>query len=431
MKTIAFVCLWLGFCGFALATSTNNAQPLTLAQAHEAALRNHPRIAVAQLRALAARQVTRQVQAGYFPTATANVVAVGAEDANTRLAAGGGLNNPSVFERNAEGLTITQMITDFGRTANLAGSAKLHAQAEEENTQATREQILLEVDASYYAALQAQSVTLVGEQTVATRQILLEQVSAMASNHLRSDLDVSFAQVSVDEARLLLSRAQNDLRSAYAQLSNLTGLPQKENYVLSEEPLPMDVATNVSEYVEAALRSRPDLLRLREEHESAMSFAKAEKALHYPTLSASASVGVIPIGDRQLPNNYAAAGLNLSLPLYAGGQFTARQKEAALRAQATAESVREQENNVIRDVHISWLNAQNAWDRYRITGRLLDNANLSFTLAEARYTNNLSSIVELNQAQLSKTAAEISYANTKYEYLLRRSALDFQTGSLR
>jgi len=123
--------------------------------------------------------------------------------------------------------------------------------------------------------------------------------------------------------------------------------------------------------------------------------------------------------------------LNLSLPLYAGGQFTARQKEAALRAQATAESVREQENNVIRDVHISWLNAQNAWDRYRITGRLLDNANLSFTLAEARYTNNLSSIVELNQAQLSKTAAEISYANTKYEYLLRRSALDFQTGSLR
>ncbi len=100
-------------------------------------------------------------------------------------------------------------------------------------------------------------------------------------------------------------------------------------------------------------------------------------------------------------------------------------------AKAAEESLRDQENQVVRDVRIAWLNAQNAFDRLRITLQLVKNASRSFDLAQARYQNGASSIVELNQTQLNKISAEIGYANTKYEYLLRRSALDFETGTLR
>ncbi len=86
---------------------------------------------------------------------------------------------------------------------------------------------------------------------------------------------------------------------------------------------------------------------------------------------------------------------------------------------------------MIRDVRIAWLDAQNAFDRFRITGQLLENARQSYSLAQARYNNGISSIVEFNQAQLNLVSAQISYANTQYEYLLQRSALDFQTGALR
>jgi outer membrane protein TolC len=51
-------------------------------------------------------------------------------------------------------------------------------------------------------------------------------------------------------------------------------------------------------------------------------------------------------------------------------------------------------------------------------------------LAQARYRNGISSIVEFNQAQLNLLSAQITYADTQYEYLLKRSALSFQTGSL-
>jgi outer membrane protein len=119
------------------------------------------------------------------------------------------------------------------------------------------------------------------------------------------------------------------------------------------------------------------------------------------------------------------------MPIYAGGLYAARQQEAELRSQAAAEALRDLENNVIRDVRIAWLNTQNAFDRLRITRRLLENAKQSYDLAQARYANGISSIVELNQAELNEISAEIAYANTQYEYLLQRSALNYQTGALR
>ncbi len=293
---------------------------LTLQQAHEAALRDHPLIHVGDLKALLLRQVAREVESGYYPNLSANVVAVGTTKDNTRLGAIGALNNPAIFNRNAEGLMLSQLITDFGRTANLTGSAKLQAEAAADNAQATREQILLAVDGAFYAALQAQSVTRVAQQTITNRQTFLDQVSELAKVKLRSELDVSFARVNVEDARLVLSKSQNDLQAGFTQLSTLMGLRAPTDYRLAEEPLPLEVSTNVTDFVQQALRLRPDLLSLRNQRDAALKFARGEKALSYPTISAVASAGVIPIGDSQLPDNYAAAGVVLSVPLFAGSR---------------------------------------------------------------------------------------------------------------
>jgi outer membrane protein len=413
-----------------VAANSQSPEPLTLHQAHETALRNHPLISVADLKALAAKQVTREVQSAFFPNLSANVMSVGTADQNTRLAAIGGLNNPLIFDRNAEGLNLTQLITDFGRTANLAGSAKLRAQAEADNARATREQILLAVDGAFYGALRAQAVTRVAEKTVATRQTFLDQVSALATNKIRSDLDVSFARFDLEDARLILIKAQNDLQAAFAQLSNLLGERNAKTYQLGEEPLPAVVSTNVSLFVEEALRSRPDLVSLQSSRDAALKFARAEKALAYPTLSAIGSAGLIPVGDSTLPQNYAAAGVSVNLPLFTGGLLSARRQQAELQARAAEESLRDLEDNIIRDVRIAWLNAQNAYDRYHITAQLVANARQAFDLAQARYNAGISSIVEFDQAQLNLISAQITYATTQYEYLTQRSVLNFQIGAL-
>lgn len=404
---------------------------LSLQQAHEMALRNHPLISVADLKALASRQVLTQVRAGFFPQVSANALAVGTSQENTRLSAIGALNNPAIFDRQAEGLMISQLITDFGRTANLSKSARYQAEAANESAQATREQILLAVDGAYFSALQAQAVTRVAAQTVTNRQTFLDQVSELARNKIRSELDVSFAKVNVEDAQLLLVKAQNDLDASFAQLSDVLGSAKTQTFQLLEQPLPPQVSTNIYDFIQLAMHYRPDLLSLQSQEQASLKFARAQRDARFPSVAAVGTAGVTPIGNSALPDNFAAAGVVVDLPIFAGGLYVARQRQAELDAQAAGQTLRSLEDDIIRDVRIAWLNSQNAFDRYRISGELLANAQQSYTLTEARYRAGLSDIVEINQAELNLISAQISAANTLYEYLVERSALAFQTGQIK
>jgi outer membrane protein len=66
--------------------------------------------------------------------------------------------------------------------------------------------------------------------------------------------------------------------------------------------------------------------------------------------------------------------------------------------------------------------------RLGVTAQLLSQANQSLALAQTRYKLGLSSIVELSQAQLQQTEAEITNTNAQYQYRLTLAALNFQTG---
>ncbi len=412
------------------AVDTNAAQTLTLAGAQALALQNHPQIAAANYRALAAQEAVKETRSGYFPNANVYADAVGADSEEARILAGG-LNNPSVYDRAAGGLAVSQLITDFGRTANLTASSKFQAQAENQNANATREQVLLQVNVSYFSTLEAQAVLRVAQQTVNTRQLLLDQVSLLASNKLKSELDVSFARVALEEGRLMLQKAQNDADDAMTSLSTALGYREPRQFRLIESSQSVFSSTNdISKLVETALAERPELLSLRDERDAALRFAKSERDSRLPTISAVGVAGDAPSHDSHLPDNYAVGGVQLSLPLFAGGFYVARQREAELKAQSDDELLRTAEDNIVRDVHIAWLNLNNALEQLRTTEQLVRNAAEAYDLAEARYKIGSSSIVELSQAQLSLTSAQIANTNARYDVLIQQANLDYQTGAL-
>lgn len=405
-----------------------NVVSMTLREAENMAMTNHPKITQAELIALASAQVVRETRSSFFPRISADVTSVGTTGSNTRVAAGA-LNNPLILERNAEGVTATQLITDFGRTANLTASSKLQARAQDQNALATRAQILVALDSAYFSALQAQSILGVAKQTVATRQYTFDQVSQLATNKLKSGLDVSFAQVDLDTSKLLLANANNDLQSAFAELSNVLGDRQQRSFHLAEEPIPASSVPDDPDLVQTTLRNRPDLVQLRLESDAAQRFARAQRDLHYPTISAVGTAGVIPIHEPALKQNYAAAGVNLSLPIFEGMLFDAREKEAQLRARAAAENLRDAEDNAIRDVRVAALNVTYAQEQLTLTAQLLASANQAFELAQTRYKVGSSSIVELSQAQLNQTEAQIAQAKARYQFQIRDAILNYQLGN--
>src|SRR5206468_4636023 len=118
----------------------------------------------------------------YAPSLQGNLTGVGADN-GSRLAAGG-LNNPVIYNRVGTGLSVGQMITDFGRTSNLVAMAKLQASAQDQVTETTRAQILLNTSRAYLAGLRAEAAMKVATQTVPARQLVSDQVAALAESTL-------------------------------------------------------------------------------------------------------------------------------------------------------------------------------------------------------------------------------------------------------
>jgi outer membrane protein len=66
-----------------------------------------------------------------------------------------------------------------------------------------------------------------------------------------------------------------------------------------------------------------------------------------------------------------------------------------------------------------------------LTKQLLEQAQLALDLAQARYDLGLGSIVELSQAQLGLTSAQIANTSALYDYEAQRVAIDYAIGALR
>ncbi len=392
-------------------------------------MKNNPQLAAATLVAAASSQVPAQYRSAYFPTLLASATGVDAEN-GTRMAVGG-LTNPIVYDHVAGGITVNQMVTDFGRTGNLVDMAKLRADAQNQTAEQTRADILLTTGQAYFGVLRAQAVLQIARQTVETRQLVADQVTALANSKLKSMLDVSFANVNLGDAKLLLVQSENSLKAVQSQLAAVLGLPGGTSFDLAEEPMPEPLPDQPDELVQQALQNRPDLKGLHLEQSAAEKFASAEHALHYPNIGIMGAAGLVPAGASEVADHYGAIGVNINIPIFNGGLFKARETEAKLQSEAAMKRVNDLEFQVGRDVRIAYLNGKTAYDRLALTEQMLSQAQSSLDLAQSRYTLGLSSIVELSQAQLNLTSAQIAAASAKYDWQAYRLNVDFQIGTLK
>lgn len=405
------------------------ARKLTLTEAEQIAIGAHPRLGSAKFLAGAARSVIVETRAAYYPAITGAVTGAEAERGSTLAA--GNLTTSSLFSRLSGGVYLNQLVTDFGRTTSLAQTAQLRADAQDRNVDLTRAQIRLRVQQAYFRALQAQSVLRVAQQTVDARRLTLRRVSALAQSQLKSTLDVSFADVNLSEAELTLYRAENEQQASRSELAAAIGSEPYAMFDLVDEPMPDPLPPDAHPLIGEALKERPDLAAIRLSRDAAERFAEAERRLRLPSVNILGAAGALPARDSRLQGQYSAAALNVTIPVFNGRAFSARYSEAEQRAQAAGKDVQDLEIQIAREVRIAWLNSASAVRRMEVTAKLVTQAAQALRLAQSRYELGLSSIIELSQAELNKTSADIENAAATYDYQLQRSALNYVTGALR
>ena len=403
--------------------------PITREQAEQLALKNNPRITADRLLSLAEAETVREARSAELPQVSANLTAVKAEDAS-RIGAGQ-LNSSRLYTHAGAGGTLSQLITDFGRTSSLIATTRLRTKAQQQSARATEQDVIYATDQAFYRLLGAQALLDVANQTLAARRDVQNVTGALTKSKLKSDLDLSIASSDVSQAQLLQLDASNQVQSANAALAALLAAAPNTVYQGVEEganpPLPPE---NAAPLQSAALAQRPDLNALSLRAKADESYAKAQSRQRLPTISANAVGGVTPVRPDGVfgENWYAAGGVNLSLPIFTGFRISAEAKEAQLRASAQEKQTANLANNVQRDVQTSTLSAQTAFRRIAVTEAFRTQAAQALSLAQTRYQLGLSSIVELSQAQLQSTQAAVAATSAKYDYLLALRSLDYVTG---
>ncbi|MGI4831692.1 MAG: TolC family protein [Janthinobacterium lividum] len=402
---------------------------LTIAEAETMALANQPRMLAAQLRSQASSQRIREARSGYFPTVVFNATGVRVADPGTSTAAGN-ITTSSISDRFAYGGSLTQLVTDFGRTNALVHSERSSAQAQADVATLTRAQVRLNVRDAYYQVLGGEAALRAARASQANRHLIARQLNALAQGQLRSTLDVNFAEVLASEADLAVVQAQSVVAQQRARLTTAMGATRTVAATLVEPMAPQPLVSDPDALVPQAQGQRADLIAVEAQQHAAQQFANAERKLSYPTLNVLGAAGQIPFHDHTLQGDYAAAGFNLNIPVFNGGLFAARRTEAALEANARNQDVQELHLEVTEQVRDAWFQADEAFKSIDVTTRLIAQSKEALRLAQTRYDAGLGSIVELNEAELNETSAEISAANANYTYLSRRAELDFAAGLL-
>jgi len=423
------VCL-LSLAGFGQQSDPAHANStLTLVQAETIAVANQPRILAARLRARAAAERVRQTHAALLPTAAFNATGVRVADTGTSTAAGA-LTTSSLSDRFAYGGNIVQMVTDFGRTSALIASSRARENAQQDAATLTTAQVKLDVREAYFEVLGAEAVLRAAREAQANRHLISHQIGALAASQLRSTLDVNFAGVLESQAELAVVRAQSTVEQQRVHLATAMGLQEPISASLVDVPLPAQLAPDAGALLPEADAQRADLNESQSQQQAAAQFAKAEKRLSYPTLNALGAAGRIPFRDHTLHDSYAAAGFNLNIPVFNGGLFASRRAEADLEATARSRDMDELKLEVNEQVRDDWYKANEAFQTLDVSARLVAQSREALRLAQARYNAGLGSIVELNEAQLNETSAEIDSADATYSYLARRAELDYAIGLL-
>jgi TolC family type I secretion outer membrane protein len=438
-RSVIWFTLWILFAfvfvPYAYAqTAPSQAPPLSLQEAVDAALRNHPTIRMGQATIDAAQQRVQQQIAGYLPSGgyaytysrqqRAVTAAVGG------IQVGGAVQQraPSaqIFNFHSTNVSLSQLLFDFGRTLNNIQSAIASAEASAADLETTKQSVIFNTKQAYYTVLSTQRLQYVAEETVRQNQKHLEEAQARFDVGIAPRFDVTQAQVQVSNAELSLVDARNNVALGFETLRRAMGQPEPIRATLVDALDYSPVAVKDEDIIEQAYAQRPELASLRAQQRAAEKNISAIKKQFLPSVSGAAQYNWT---GREYPLQEGWSwGVTLSVPIFDNILTVPQLGEA----QATLRNLQAQEEDlhqqVTLEVRQSLLNVRRATESIRVSEENLRQAQENLDLAEGRYAAGVGNIIEVTDAQVSLTSAQANNVKARYDYKTALAALEKAVG---
>ena len=246
-----------------------------------------------------------------------------------------------------------------------------------------------------------------------------------------SEYDYISSNVSVQNAVPNLIEAQNSVVLALWQLKALLGLDLKKNIDVVGTLMDYEAQMNYAHTLDQLDLSNNSSLKQLDIQESILESAlKISKLANVPTLSINAAYLYTALGNDgkffvgKAWNPYSYAGLQLNIPIFAGGQRRAAIKQANLNL-SNLQLQRENAERQLRVAVVQSLNnMQTNVKKFSAAAATVGQAQRGYEIAVKRYEVGRGTLVDVDNSQLALTQAELGRNSAIYNFLMSKIALD-------
>jgi TolC family type I secretion outer membrane protein len=412
---------------------------LTLQQAIEIAIREHPSLKESKERVFAAQYQIGSARAAYLPQLTltnnfyfgnAFPATSGATGTGGPPGLGGVGANTTDFYINR--VSLTQLIFDFGKTPGQIDQSRATFHQTREDYAGNRQKVVLDARTAYFRYLAAMRARKVTEETVRQNQELVKQAQGFYEVGLRAKIDVTKAEANLYSAEADLIRAKNAVDLAQVTLMTALGL-KTWPYLGVEDVIEVTrQPQSLAELKAQGLKQRPEILRNRFQQDFNKAALRVARAGWFPTLSSLAAYGWsgpnAPFGTEALENRSWWVGAGLTVPLFDGLLTYHNVRTANANISATLANSEVLSQDISKEVEQAYLDATSAWELIRATKKALEAARENFRLAQGRYQVGVGSIIEVTDAQVQYFQADLRFVQALYDYRVAEATLDKAIG---
>jgi outer membrane protein TolC len=413
---------------------TDLAQPQSLAQLADRALRNNPATRKAWQDARAAAAQVDNAQGKFMPVLSAN-----AGGTRTYMDA-----TPKSFDVNdfryGPGLQLNYLVINFGGGRGAAVEEALQTvYAANYNFNQTIQDALLALETAYYGLISAQAGVDAAVSSVKDAHTALDAAKARATAGMGTELDVLQAQTIYDQSLYAQSAANGQLQVARGALAQAAGLPADTSIkiVPPTTELPESITTQeVHRIISDAIVMRPDVAALRANAAAKQADVKVAHATSWPSLYANAGVnrdyydiygGTPNVGNRDWSYN---AGFSLQWTLFDGMQTESAIRMAEAAAASAQAQLEQAELAASADVWMRYQNYATACQKYVFSVAALKSSSAAYDMAMAAYKAGLKSILDLLTAESQLAAARSQQIASRQDVFTTLANLAHSTGRL-
>ena len=396
---------------------------LTLDEALQIALENHPSIKVSKEQIDTQQAVVGQQMAAYYPL----VNMTNGFQTGTQAGSNVGVADRS-FETYIIRTGVNMILYNFGKREGNVQSARDTLDATNFNYKTTVDGVIFFVKQSYFTYLGLRAIVKVREETVKSRQLLARQAQGFYDVGTRARIDVARAESNLYLAEADLITAQNQVKVAWAIFKNSLGVR-----VLPERPLVEDVTMTPVQYSldqakELAFASRPELKSFDARRKAQDQLIAVARRGHLPDLLFDANYRRSNSSVVENTNTFPLlggwqVGLNLLIPIFDGFRTTNRVQETLHTYYQIKSQEELQWQQVALDVEQAYLRLVELQERIKANEAAASAAKENLDLANGRYEVGVGSIIEATDAQNLYTEAQTTYIRTLYDYKIAEAQL--------